>query len=195
MLRRARAAQEEGIDVVIGLAETHGRRETEELMAGLEVSPRRKVEHQGRIIEEFDIDAAVARRPKQIIVDELTHTNAPIEGPWGTSERLLVCVGADSSSQKVVRAAARLATGLNAPWVAVHVVKSGEDEVDAEAIKQISTRDRNDAALEPHRQGAQKGRSRRLLDNQLSKNEALHLAERSGGQIERLSGTDLAARC
>ena len=58
MLRRARAARDEGMDVVIGLAETHGRRETEELIAGLEVLPRRRSEYRGRTIEEFDIDAA-----------------------------------------------------------------------------------------------------------------------------------------
>jgi two-component system sensor histidine kinase KdpD len=285
MLRRARAARDEGMDVVIGLAETHGRRETEELMAGLEVLPRRKVDYRGRTIEEFDIDAALARKPQLIIVDELAHTNAPdsrhpkrwqdvdellragvnvwtalniqhlesladvvskitgvtvretipdrvlhqatdvvlvditpdellqrlkegkvyvpetaqravqnfftprnltalrelalrrtadrvddqmvdflrqgaIEGPWATSERLLVCVGADSASQKVVRAAARLATGLNAPWVALHVAGSGDDEQSAEAVKKI--------------------------------HEVLHLAERLGAQIERLSGSDLA---
>lgn len=285
MLRRARAVGDEGIDVVIGLAETHGRRETEELMAGLEVLPRRKVEYRGRTIEEFDIDAALARKPQLIIVDELAHTNAPdsrhpkrwqdvdellragvnvwtalniqhlesladvvskitgvsvretvpdrvlhqaadvvlvditpdellqrlkegkvyvpetaqravqnfftprnltalrelalrrtadrvddqmvdflrqgaIEGPWATTERLLVCVGADSSSQKVVRTAARLATGLNAPWVALHVARSGDDEQTAESVKKI--------------------------------HDALHLAEQLGAQIERLSGSDLA---
>ncbi len=285
MLRRAQATRDEGIDVVIGLAETHGRRETEELMAGLEVLPRRKVEYKGRTIEEFDIDAALARKPQLIIVDELAHTNAPdsrhpkrwqdvdellragvnvwtalniqhlesladvvskitgvsvretvpdrvlqeatdvvlvditpdellqrlkegkvyvpetaqravqnfftarnltalrelalrrtadrvddqmvgflrqgaIEGPWATTERLLACVGPDASSQKVVRIAARLATGLNAPWIALHVARPGDDEQDAESVKQI--------------------------------HDALHLAERLGAQIERISGSDLA---
>ncbi|MGJ0507574.1 MAG: DUF4118 domain-containing protein [Methylocystis sp.] len=285
MLRRARSTRDEGIDVVIGLAETHGRRETEELMAGLEVLPRRKVEYKGRAIEEFDIDAALARKPQLIIVDELAHTNAPdsrhpkrwqdvdellragvnvwtalniqhlesladvvskitgvsvretvpdrvlqeatdvvlvditpdellqrlkegkvyvpetaqravqnfftarnltalrelalrrtadrvddqmvgflrqgaIEGPWATTERLLACVGPDASSQKVVRIAARLATGLNAPWIALHVARPGDDEQDAESVKQI--------------------------------HDALHLAERLGAQIERVSGSDLA---
>ncbi|GLI95445.1 sensor histidine kinase [Methylocystis echinoides] len=285
MLRRARSARDEGIDVVIGLAETHGRRETEELTVGLEVLPRRKAEYKGRTIEEFDIDAALARKPQLIIVDELAHTNAPdsrhpkrwqdvdellragvnvwtalniqhlesladivskitgvsvretvpdrvlqeaadvvlvditpdellqrlkegkvyvpetaqraiqnfftprnltalrelalrrtadrvddqmvgflrqgaIEGPWATTERLLACVGPDASSQKVVRIAARLATGLNAPWIALHVARAGDDEQDAESVKQI--------------------------------HDALHLAERLGAQIERISGSDLA---
>jgi two-component system, OmpR family, sensor histidine kinase KdpD len=285
MLRRARAAQDEGMDVVIGLAETHGRRETEELMVGLEVLPRRKSEYRGRAFEEFDIDAALIRKPKLIIVDELAHTNAPdsrhpkrwqdvdellragvnvwtalniqhlesladvvskitgvsvretvpdrvlqdatdvvlvditpdellqrlregkvyvpetaqraiqnfftprnltalrelalrrtadrvddqmvdflrqgaIEGPWATTERLLVCVGPDQSSQKVVRVAARLATGLNAPWVALHVARPGDDEHSAESVRGI--------------------------------HDALHLAERLGAQIERISGSDFA---
>ena len=77
MLGRARAAKAEGIDIVIGIAETHGRRETEALMEGLEVLPRRKLEYRGRTIEEFDIDAALARKPQLIVVDELAHTNAP----------------------------------------------------------------------------------------------------------------------
>ena len=60
-----------------GLVETHGRAETSALVDGLEVLPRRKVDYHGRTIEEFDLDAALARKPKLIIVDELAHTNAP----------------------------------------------------------------------------------------------------------------------
>ena len=285
MLGRARAAKAEGIDIVIGIAETHGRRETEALMEGLEVLPRRKLEYRGRTIEEFDIDAALARKPQLIVVDELAHTNAPdsrhpkrwqdvvelldagvdvwtalniqhlesladvvsritgvavretvpdrvlqdaadvvmvditpaellqrlkegkvyvpetarratqnfftprnltalrelalrrtaervddqmvdflrqsaIEGPWATSERLLVCVGPVGSSQIVIRAAARLATGLNAPWIALYVERYGHEVQDVEQLKRID--------------------------------DALRLAERLGAQVERLSGSDLA---
>lgn len=285
MLGRTRAALAEGVDIVIGLAETHGRLETQALMEGLEVLPRRKIEYRGRTIEEFDIDAALARKPQLIVVDELAHTNAPdsrhpkrwqdveelldagidvwtalniqhlesladvvsritgvsvretvpdrvlqqasdvilvditpaellqrlkegkvyvpetakratqnfftprnltalrelalrrtadrvddqmvdflrqgaIEGPWATAERLLVCVGSNNSSQKIIRVAARLATGLNAPWVALHVEQSGHEEQNGERVKQI--------------------------------HEALRLAERLGADIERLSGADLA---
>src|SRR5215831_5394651 len=77
MLARARAAKDDGVDVVIGLVETHGRQETEVLIEGLEILPRRKCDYRGRVIEEFDIDAALQRRPKLILVDELAHTNAP----------------------------------------------------------------------------------------------------------------------
>ncbi len=285
MLARARAAKVDGNDVVIGLAETHGRPETEALTEGLEVLPRRKCEYRGHVIEEFDIDAALARKPKLIIVDELAHTNAPdsrhpkrwqdveelrdagidvwtalniqhlesladvvaritgvsvretvpdrvlseaadvilvditpdeliqrlkegkvyvpetarratqnfftpgnltalrelalrrtaervddqmvdylrqnaIEGPWETAERLLVCVGADISSDGVVRAAARLATGLNAEWTAVFVERPGQEEVDPSRAKRVD--------------------------------DALRLAERLGASIERLSAYDLA---
>ncbi len=71
------ALKAEGVDVVVGLVETHGRAETSALLEGLEILPRRKVEYRGRTIEEFDIDAALARKPKLILVDELAHTNAP----------------------------------------------------------------------------------------------------------------------
>ena len=77
MLQGARRLKEEGLDVVIGLVETHGRAETSALVEGLEVLPRRMVEYHGRAIAEFDLDAALARKPALIIVDELAHTNAP----------------------------------------------------------------------------------------------------------------------
>ena len=252
MLQRARLLHEEGVDIVIGLVETHSRAETEALTRGLEILPRRKVRWQGREIEEFDLDGALSRRPKLIIVDELAHSNAPesrhpkrwqdveelldaridvwtalniqhlesladvvsritgvivretvpdivlrdaddivlvditsedliqrlkdgkvylaetarlaqqkfftlrnltalreialrrtaarvddqmveqlrqgaIGGPWETSERLLVCVGPDALSMDVVRAASRLATGLNASWVAATVDRPSGD--------------------------------------------------------------------
>jgi two-component system sensor histidine kinase KdpD len=77
MLQNARRLKGEGVDVVIGLVETHGRAETSALVEGLEVLPRRKVDYHGRTLEEFDLDAALARKPKLIVVDELAHTNAP----------------------------------------------------------------------------------------------------------------------
>ena len=77
MLQRARAVKQEGVDVVVGFVETHGRAETEALTRDLEILPRRVVNYQGTQIEEFDLDAALRRRPKLIIVDELAHTNAP----------------------------------------------------------------------------------------------------------------------
>ena len=63
MLQGARRLKEEGVDVVIGLVETHGRAETSALVEGLEVLPRRMVEYRGRTIAEFDLDAALARKP------------------------------------------------------------------------------------------------------------------------------------
>ncbi|HTR13883.1 MAG TPA: sensor histidine kinase KdpD [Roseiarcus sp.] len=262
MLQGARRLKEEGADVVIGLVETHGRPETAVLVEGLEVLPRRTVEYRGRTIAEFDIDAALARRPKLIIVDELAHTNAPesrhpkrwqdvqellnagidvwtalniqhlesladvvaritgvavretvpdkvlqeatdvvlvditpdelierlhegkvyvpetarratqnfftpgnltalrelalrrtadrvddqmvdylrqkaIEGPWAASERLLACVGPDEVSERVVRRAAQLATGLNAAWTAVYIEPPGQTP-DAKKANQIA---------------------------------------------------------
>ncbi len=251
MLLRARRLKEDGADIVIGLAETHGRVETAELLDGLEGIPRKQVNYRGKVLEEFDIDAAIARKPKIIIVDELAHTNVPgsrhpkryqdieellwqgidvwtamnvqhleslsdvvtsitgvtvreivpdivlkraddvllvdlppaeliarlkegkvylpgnaeraavgffkpanltalrelalrrtadrvddqmidllrqnaIEGPWATGERLLVCVGPDSLSEKVVRTASRLASGLNARWLVVSLTQTND---------------------------------------------------------------------
>ena len=77
MLQGARRLKADGVDVMIGVVETHGRSETQSLLEGLEVLPRRAVEYRGRTIEEFDIDAALARKPRLIVVDELAHTNAP----------------------------------------------------------------------------------------------------------------------
>jgi two-component system sensor histidine kinase KdpD len=284
MLARARALKRDGVDVVVGLVETHGRSETAALTEGLEILPRRKIHYRGQDIEEFDIDAALARKPKLIIVDELAHTNAPdsrhpkrwqdveelldaqidvwtalniqhiesladvvaritgiavretvpdtvlrdaadivlvditsdeliqrlkegkvylpetarlaqqnfftignltalrelalrrtaarvddqmvdylrqhaIEGPWETSERLLVCVGPDVLSEAVVRTASRLATGLNASFVAVSVQLAGREETDPVKAKRVE--------------------------------DALRLAERLGGETERLIGQDL----
>jgi two-component system sensor histidine kinase KdpD len=281
MLARAQRLKQEGVDVVVGLVETHGRAETDALLGNLEILPRRVIETQGRRFEEFDIDAALRRRPKLIIVDELAHTNAPesrhpkrwqdveelldaridvwtalnvqhlesladvvsrvtgvtvretvpdivlrdaddlilvditaeelikrldegrvylpetariatqkfftkrnltalrelalrrtaarvddlmveqlrqsaFQGPWGSGERILVCVGADKRSLDVVRAASRLATALNADWCATHVSDPGDEEG-------------------------------------VGADEALALARSLGAEIERLAGRDRAA--
>ncbi len=285
MLQNARRLKNEGADVVVGLVETHNRAETSALVQGLEVLPRRRVEHHGRTIEEFDLDAALARKPKLIIVDELAHTNSPdsrhpkrwqdvqelldagidvwtalniqhlesladvvsritgvvvretvpdrvlqeatdvvlvdltpdeliqrlnegkvyvpetarratqnfftpgnltalrelalrrtaervddqmvdylrqkaIEGPWAASERLLACVGPDEVSERVIRRASQLATGLNAPWTAVTVETIGQ-AADAKRANQLA--------------------------------KLFSLAERLGGDTTRLQGSDYTA--
>ena len=77
MLNNARQKLPEGADIVAGVVETHGRKETEALLEGLEVVPRLKVEYRGAVLFEFDIDAALKRKPAIILVDELAHTNVP----------------------------------------------------------------------------------------------------------------------
>ena len=77
MLEGARARKTEGVDVAIGVVETHGRVETEALLAGLAIIPRKKIEYRGVTLQEMDIDAILARRPSLVLVDELAHTNAP----------------------------------------------------------------------------------------------------------------------
>jgi len=284
MLSGAKRLKAEGRDVMVGLVETHGRSDTAALLEGLEVLPRRPVAYKNRTLMEFDVDAALVRRPDLIIVDELAHTNAPdsrhpkrfqdveelldagidvwtalniqhveslsdvvagitgiavrevvpdtvleraddvvvvditpdelierlrdgkvylpdnarraadnffkpgnltalrelalrrtadrvddemvdylrqnaIEGPWPTAERILVCVGPDAHSQAVVRAAGRLAHGLNAGWVAAHLDPIGRDAGDPNAMKRVD--------------------------------EALKLAARLGADVSRLSARDL----
>ena len=77
MLEEARAKRREGVDVVVGIVETHGRPETQALLEGLDVLSRRAIEYRGITLHEFDLDAALARRPALLLVDELAHTNAP----------------------------------------------------------------------------------------------------------------------
>lgn len=77
MLEAARQKRAERVDIVVGLAETHGRRETEALLEELEILPRKKIDYRGTSLEEFDLDAALARKSSIILVDELAHTNAP----------------------------------------------------------------------------------------------------------------------
>ncbi len=77
MLQVARDLVAEGVDVVIGAVETHGRYDTAGLSLGLEVLPRRALPYRGRVLEEFDLDAALARRPRILLLDELAHSNAP----------------------------------------------------------------------------------------------------------------------
>src|SRR5262245_17454813 len=77
MLTAARKLREDGRDVLVGVVETHGRGETAALLEGLAVLPPKELEYKGNRLKEFDLDAAIARRPQLILVDELAHTNAP----------------------------------------------------------------------------------------------------------------------
>ncbi|HEY0571939.1 MAG TPA: sensor histidine kinase KdpD, partial [Enterovirga sp.] len=77
MLETARARRADGYDLVVGVVETHGRTETQALLDGLEVVPRRRIDYKGQSLEEMDLDAIIARHPQLVLVDELAHTNAP----------------------------------------------------------------------------------------------------------------------
>lgn len=77
MLSAAQRERAAGRDVLVGVAETHGRSETAALLAGLDTLPLRELDHRGRKLAEFDLDAALARKPAVLLVDELAHTNAP----------------------------------------------------------------------------------------------------------------------
>jgi two-component system sensor histidine kinase KdpD len=284
MLALAQAQKAERVDVVVGIVETHGRSETAALLEGLEVLPRKTVTYRKRSLMEFDVEAAIARHPKLLLVDELAHTNAPeqlhpkryqdvdeilragidvwttlniqhlesltdvvqritgvtvretvpdkvldladeivivdlppaeliarlkegkvylpdnarravdqffkpgnltalrelalrrttdrvdeqmvahlrqqgIEGAWPTAERLLVCVGGDALSEKVVRAAARMAAALKSDWLALHVSANDRETTDKNTLRRTD--------------------------------KALRLAERLGATSMRLSGGDI----
>ena len=77
MLQQARARKRDGYDIIAGVVETHGRKETQALLEGLEVVPRRRLEYRGQSLDEMDLDAIIARHPQIVLVDELAHTNAP----------------------------------------------------------------------------------------------------------------------
>ncbi len=77
MLQEAHRLKRQGVDLVIGVVETHGRAETAALLADLEQVPRRRIEYKGVVLEEMDLDAILRRRPQVALVDELAHTNAP----------------------------------------------------------------------------------------------------------------------
>jgi two-component system sensor histidine kinase KdpD len=78
MLEEAHALKKRGVDVVLGFVETHGRRETEALVAGLESVPRKAFTYRDVTVEEMDLDAVLARKPQVAVVDELAHTNVPM---------------------------------------------------------------------------------------------------------------------
>lgn len=77
MLKAAHQKKNEGVDIVVGVVETHGRSETASLLEGLEIIPRKKINYRKTVVEEMDIDAILKRKPKIVLVDELAHTNAP----------------------------------------------------------------------------------------------------------------------
>jgi two-component system, OmpR family, sensor histidine kinase KdpD len=77
MLKDAQVANAKGLDVVIGYVETHKRSETEALLTGLPIIPRKIIEYKGTMLEEMDLDAILSRNPQLVLVDELAHTNAP----------------------------------------------------------------------------------------------------------------------
>jgi two-component system sensor histidine kinase KdpD len=91
MLKEGRERKQRGEDVVMAYVETYGRARTDELLAGLELIPRKKVPYRGTVLEEMDLDAVLARRPKIALVDELAHTDAPGSGNekrWQDVEQL-----------------------------------------------------------------------------------------------------------
>jgi len=77
MLRSAQQELRDGVDLVVGVVETHGRSETETLLAGLPLVPRKEISYKGIQLTEMDLEAILERKPQLVLVDEFAHTNAP----------------------------------------------------------------------------------------------------------------------
>lgn len=91
MLAEAQRLRAQGLDVLIGVVETHGRKETAALLDGLSILPLKRQARHGRHISEFDLDAALARRPALILMDELAHSNAPAHATLSVGKTLKSC--------------------------------------------------------------------------------------------------------
>lgn len=94
MLEEAASLKDAGTEVLIGLVETHGRHDTAELVEGFSLLPRKKIPYQGKELEEFDLDAAIKRRPQLMLLDEMAHTNVPGSRHtkrWQDIQELLDC--------------------------------------------------------------------------------------------------------
>lgn len=92
LLNNAQALRAQNLDLVVGIIETHGRKETAELLKNLEILPRKEIEYRGKVFHELDLDAALARKPSLILIDELAHTNirgSRHEKRWQDIEELL----------------------------------------------------------------------------------------------------------
>jgi K+-sensing histidine kinase KdpD len=103
MIEDAHTFRREGVDVVIGFIETHGRAETEARLGDIPIVPRRRLDYRGVVLEEMDVDAIIARKPQLCLVDELAHTNAP----GGRPEKRFVRVKADKPADGLVAFAKR----------------------------------------------------------------------------------------
>ena len=77
MVKDALAKRSDGVDIIVGVVESHGRKEIDTLLKGIEILPRQQIDYRGIKLTEFDLDAAIKRNPTIILVDEMAHTNAP----------------------------------------------------------------------------------------------------------------------
>ena len=118
MLLEGHRLKEEGIDVVVGLAETHGRVETEKLLEGLEIVPRRRQEYRGIVVEEMDVGAILARKPQVTLIDELAHTNVPGAGTRNVTRtfRIFSRQGSTSSRPSISNTSRVSTIRLKRPW-------------------------------------------------------------------------------
>ncbi|MCC2954394.1 DUF4118 domain-containing protein [Massilia sp. IC2-477] len=180
MLQEARRLQAEGREVLVGVVETHGRQETAQLLEGLVQLPRRQVEHRGVRIGEFDLDAALARRPAVVLVDELAHSNAPgSRHPkrWQDVEELLEA-GIDVLSTVNVQHLESL-NDVVGGIAGIRVAETVPDSVFDEAAEIVMVDLPADALLKRLKQGKvyQPAQAERAADNFFRKGNLIALRE------------------
>ena len=111
MLQQARARKQDGYDIVVGVVETHGRKETQALLDGLEIVPRKRLDYKGQWLEEMDLDAIIARRPQIALVDELAHATRPaVVIPSATSTSRNCSIAASMSTRRSMSSISRAST-------------------------------------------------------------------------------------
>jgi len=137
MLAAARQMRAQGVDVVVGVVETHGRKETQAMCEGLEILPLKDIPYRGRVLKEFDLDGALARKPELIMVDELAHSNvAGSRHPkrWQDVEELLaagidVCSTVNVQHLETLNDVVSGITGINVWETIPDRIFEGADEV------------------------------------------------------------------
>jgi len=137
MLAAARQLRAQGVDVVVGVVETHGRKETEAMTEGLEILPLKEISYRGRVLKEFDLDGALARKPELLMVDELAHSN--VAGSrhhkrWQDVEELLaagidVCSTVNVQHLETLNDVVSGITGINVWETIPDRIFEGADEV------------------------------------------------------------------
>src|SRR5204863_458726 len=130
MLQAARQKQTDGCEVVVGIVETHDRKETEALLEGMPIMPRTQIEYRGTMLTEMDLDGnltALREMALRLVAEHVDRdlrdimSEEKILGPWKSSDRLLVAVSASPYSERLIRYTRRLAASMEASWIVANI--------------------------------------------------------------------------